>query len=61
MSVVVHRHVRPDSPSTYGITFAFWREMHFPQAGAATACYTVVAETEPDPQPRQAVKEDTEP
>ena len=57
VSAAIPRDMRPDSTSTYGITFAFWIGVHFPQEGAATSGCAVVAEVEPGTQPPQAEKE----
>ena len=53
----VYRNMHPDSPNTYGITFALQIGVHFPQEGAATSGCAVVAEAEPGTQPPQAGKE----
>src|SRR5712691_3194715 len=38
VSAAVWRDKSPERSKTYGITFAFWIRVHFPQAGAATSC-----------------------
>ena len=61
VSAAIHSGKRPGSPSTHGITFAFWVGVHFPQEGVATSGCAVVAEAEPGPQPHQAGKEYKDP
>src|SRR6266704_908978 len=38
VSTAVWRYASRGRSNTYGITFAFWIRVHFPQVGAATSC-----------------------